>query len=349
MSKYDTDLDYVILDVDISGDELEEIKAEADKIISENKKKKKDEEIKKMLALAYLKKAQCQRKLGSGHSCGAVFYEDIAMGIFIKKEKRNIKKLLKKALKLSPDMPEALMQVGILNEHSWYNDKNYKSINFISMAIQLKSDYAAAFNNRAMLFYKSDDFDDEDDKDKLEKAKIKFRNAIADLTEAIKIRPFDAVYYLNRGKFHTVLKEHKEAVDDFSNTINYASDVLKEKLEKDVLILNLRGKEYAELKEYGKAIDDFSESLHILQGRDYKFLMRYEKNKEQFDMDRVYRDFFETLLMRAKTYYLSGEKTKAKADIEEYIKRKHKVTDDTNHREIIRLTGIAPEDILKGE
>jgi len=35
MSKYDTDLDYVILDIDISREELKEIEAEADKIISE--------------------------------------------------------------------------------------------------------------------------------------------------------------------------------------------------------------------------------------------------------------------------------------------------------------------------
>jgi len=57
MSKYNTDLDYVILDIDISKEELKEIMAEADKIISENKESKEN------LAVAYLKKAQCLRML----------------------------------------------------------------------------------------------------------------------------------------------------------------------------------------------------------------------------------------------------------------------------------------------
>ena len=35
LSKYNTDLDYVILDIDISREELKEIEAEADKIISD--------------------------------------------------------------------------------------------------------------------------------------------------------------------------------------------------------------------------------------------------------------------------------------------------------------------------
>ena len=37
MSKYNIDLDYVMFKIDISRNELKEIMAEADKIISENK------------------------------------------------------------------------------------------------------------------------------------------------------------------------------------------------------------------------------------------------------------------------------------------------------------------------
>ena len=59
MSKYNVDLDYVIIGIDISWDELKEIEAEADKIISENKESNEN------LAVAYLKKVQCIRKLGS--------------------------------------------------------------------------------------------------------------------------------------------------------------------------------------------------------------------------------------------------------------------------------------------
>jgi len=332
MSKYDTDLDYVILDIDISREELEEIKAEADKIISENKKKKKDEETKKILAWAYLKKAQCRRKLESGYTCEVILYENIGIGVF-GKMKKSIQKLLNRALELSPNMPEALMQLGIINEYDFYDHIDYKAISFLSMAIQIKPDYAAAFNNRAMCFRSLDEVQtignqeeiDKFEKEKFEKNKGKFRSAVDDLTEAIKIRPSDAVYYLNRGVFHSKLKEHKEAVEDFSNAINYASDKIKEPLKKDEKIFNLRGKEYTELKEYGKAIEDFSETLIL---------------KPNYD---------NTLLLRGKAYYLAGEKEKAKADIEEYLNHKRKTEDDKNRREIINYTGIAPEDILKGE
>jgi len=272
MSKYNTDLDYVIPDIDISWDELTEIEAEADKVISENKDSKEN------LALAYLKKAQIKRKASGGYSCGYIFYDEVGgLLFFMPKDKKDIKKLLEKALELSPDMPEVLMQFGLLT--SGFNNKRGEAINFISKAIKLKPDYAAAFNNRAMLFYHSDLFDDKDDKEKLEKNKINYRRAIADLTEATKLRPFDALYHLNRGTFHSRLKEHKEAVEDFSNAIKYASDALRNKLITDVLILNLRGKEYTEQKDYGKAIDDFSESLRFIQEDKDKFIMSVDQQK----------------------------------------------------------------------
>jgi len=332
MSKYDTDLDYVIFDIDISREELEEIKAEADKIISENKKKKKDEETRKILSLAYLKKAQCRRRLESGLTCNVILYENIGFGVF-RKEKKSIKKILKKALELSHNMPEALMQLGIINVYDFYDHIDYKAISFLSMAIQIKPDYAAALNNRAMCFRSlarhcfsgNQEEKDKFEKEEFEKNKDKFKSAVDDLTEAIRIRPFDAVYYLNRGVFNSKLKEHKEAVEDFSNAINYASDKKKEPLKKDEKIFNLRGKEYTELKEYDKAIEDFSETLNLIPHYD------------------------DTLLLRAKAYYLAGEKEKAKADIEEYLNRKRKTADDNNRREIINYTGITLEDILKGE
>jgi tetratricopeptide (TPR) repeat protein len=349
MSKYNTDLDYVIPEIDISWDELSEIKAEADKIISESKESIKN------LAMAYLKRAQIKRKGAGGQTCGYIFYEDPACRFFIAKDKKEFKKLIEKAMELIPDMPEALMQLGLFNAPEWSIGDYNKAIKFYNRAIQLKPDYAAAFNNRAMLFYQSGFFDDENDKAK-EKTKINIRNAVADLTEAIKIRPFDAVYYLNRGVFHSRLGEHKEAIEDFSNAIKYASDALRDRLYTEVLILNLRGKEYTELKDYDKAIDDFSETLHLKQEYDDAYLTRKKEIMELKDDDKLVDEFYEslrsfsnhdeTLLLRGKSYYLAGEKDKAKADIEEYLNRQRIVTDENNRNEIIRITGIKPEDIL---
>jgi tetratricopeptide (TPR) repeat protein len=276
MSKYSTDLDYSILDIDISREELEEIKAEADRIISENK------ESNEKLAVAYLKKAQCLRKLSSGGIFGYIFYDDPECALLSKKEEKGIKKLLEKTLELSPDMPEALMQLGLFNNDDIFTNKRNKdkALYFFNRAIQLKPDYAAAFNNRAMLFFRYYIFINKEDKDKFEKAKIDYKNAVADLTEAIKIRPFDVLYHLNRGTFHSRLGEHKEAAKDFSDVINYASGVLKEQLMTDVLILELRGNEYNKLKEYSKKLDDFYELYQLSLIPEFKNSTCHKTNKE---------------------------------------------------------------------
>jgi tetratricopeptide (TPR) repeat protein len=330
MSKYNVDLDYVIINIDISGEELEEIKAEADKIISENKESNEN------LAIAYLKKAQCIRKLCSCKTAGFIFYEESSLIIYeengIDINEEYVKRLLEKALELTPDMPEALMQLELLKNlpfiSFFYHQDN--AINF-NKFIQLKPDYAAAYNNRAMVFYyKSIDLTD---KDNLENNKINFRNAISDLTEAIRIRPFDALYHLNRGVFHSRLSEHKEAIDDFFNALDYASDKLKEQLLTDVMIFNLRGKEYLELKDYEKAIKDFSESLHFLSDKDDELPSFFKQDSNN------------TFLLRGKTYYLLGEKEKANSDFKEFLNNKIKLVDDEGREEINDLIGVKLEDI----
>jgi len=329
MSKYNTDLDYVIPGIDITREELEEIKSEADKIISENKESNEN------LAMAYLKKAQCLRKLKVNYHYGLTYYDERGSRL-LTKERICYKKLLEKALELLPDMPEAIMQLGLLNNPGWLSDKYDKAINIFNKAIQLKPDYAAAFNSRAMIFFELEHIckllsgsNDQKDNERLvelkKKIKINFRSAVEDLTKAITIRPFDAVYFLNRGVFHSRLEEHKEAVEDFSNAINFASDIIKERLKIDEKIFYLRGKEYTELKKYDKAIEDFSETLIVKPDHD------------------------ETLLLRGKAYYLAGEKEKAKADITEYLSRKRKATDDASRNEIIRIVGVTPEEYILSE
>jgi len=335
MSKYNTDLDYVILDIDISREELEEIKAEADKIISENKESNEN------MAVAYLKRAQCLRKLGSRRTIGFIFYDE--NGIFIYKEagkfieEEDLKSLLGKALELSSDMPEAFMQMGLLNRGIFGLSNKDEAKDFLSTAIQLKPDYAAAFNNRAMLYYQEnilEIIESIGDKDNAEKNKVNYKNAIADLTEAIRIRPFDAIYHLNRGVFYSRLGEHNEAIEDFSSAINYASDILKDELKTDVLILNLRGKEYLELKKYDKAIEDFSETLSLCDN-DFNPESKYMKSK-----------YVDTLLMRGKAYYLAGEKGKAKTDLKEYLNQKCNIAENEGRAEVHEHIGVKPEDIL---
>ncbi|GBU28650.1 hypothetical protein R84B8_02210 [Treponema sp. R8-4-B8] len=305
MSKYNIDLDYAIPSLDISKEELNEIIAEADKIISENSESPKE------LAVAYLKKAQCLYKI---EQCDILVLQNMqfpitGMGFIIGinnlPTQPEIKELLEKALELSPEMPEALMRLGTAYGNNTTDKDNIdKAINLLTRAIQLKPDYAAAFNNRSTIVGKL-------------KGEDNIKKAIADLSEAIRIRPFDAAYYYNRANCYSALAMHEKAIEDLSNAINCSSDAYKKNLH----IFIERGKKYMELKEYGKAIDDFSESLRL-----------------QPDSN--------TLLMRAKAYYLADEKDKAKADIDEYLKRERKLAYDAGREEIFKQIGVMPEDIV---
>jgi len=124
------------------------------------------------------------------------------------------------------------------------------------------------------------------------------------------------------------LGEHQEAIEDFSNAINYASDLLKEEIK--INYLHLRGKEYMELLKYDRAIDDFTESLHL----------RVDCYTPQYN---------NILLMRGKTYYLLGEIEKTKTDIEECLNLKRKAADAWGRRMIPEFLGVNLEEILKEE
>ena len=214
ISNYDLDLDYIIPAIDISERELKAIISKAENIIAENRADS------KTLAIAYLKKSQCLQKIEA----------DIDNS---DETQCQIKKLIEKAMELSPNMPEAIMQMG-----KWYqlNGNFNRAINMYSRAIRIKPDYAAAFNNRSIAY-----------------SSIDLIKAIADLTEAIRIRPFEAIYYFNRGQKYSALGEHEEAIGDFSEAIRLRPDLIK--------ALLFRGLTYLSAGDKDKAKADFDEYL----------------------------------------------------------------------------------------
>ena len=309
MLKYNVDLDYVIPPFDISRDELNDIIAEADRIIIENNKNS------EKLAVAYLKKAQAMQKLVEcmeNETQEKVQREIISSGEDTQSE---IKKLVEKALELSPDMPEAFMQMGkVFMKTPEPKDEHFiKAIKMYSRAIQLKPDYPAAYNNRGNAyepgffdFYfqeisAGDPIITVDEIMALTNPNTDegcFKNdplkAIADYTEAIRLRPHDPVYYFNRGIRYVESKEHEKAIDDFTAVLHYSSDEFKKKL----MISPRRGQEYMKIKNYEKAIDDFTESMHLSP------------------------DKTESLFLRAKCHLLNGDYGKAKSDLAEYKRLK---------------------------
>ena len=272
MSKYDTDLDYMLPLVDTSREELNEIIEEADKIISDNRGNPEE------LATACLKKAQCLQKLIE------IDLDDT------EDAQKLIKNIIEKTLEIFPDMPGALMQMGKMYYKTSKSEEGNikKAINLYTKAIEVKSDYAAAYNNLGILYASEVYFRENNNfQDNLNKA-------INAYTEAVRIRSFDAIYYLNRGIAYSKLEKHEKAIDDFSGAIDYGSDEFKKK----TLVFYLRGDEYLWVRNHEKAIDDFSESMRLIP------------------------DHIRSLLMRGNAYLGAGERDKAKADFDEYLRRK---------------------------
>ena len=186
-----------------------------------------------------------------------------------------------KTLELSSDKPEALMQMGKVFYKTPEPKQEHllKAIKMYSRAIQLKPDYAAAFNNRGLAYAKLLSVSGESN------SQCNFEKAIIDFTEAIRLRPFEASYYCNRGAKYSELKEREKAIDDFSSAIKYSSDEFKKK----TLIFLIRGQEYLAIENYEKAISDFTESIRLspnetksfaLRARCYLFTGNHDKARE---------------------------------------------------------------------
>ena len=256
--KYDIDLDYAIPDIDVSKEELREIIAEADELIIENK------ESPAKLAIAYLKKAQCMHKLGENKldlDFMILFIDPIP-----KDTLESIKNNVEKSLECYPDFPEALMQLG-KNIFFTPTDDNEENLNeamqMYSKAIEIKPDYAAAFNNRGIINAKGlDDWGVPDSAFKPD-----FEKALADITEAIRLRPYDAAYYFNRHTIYKKIGEYEKAKSDFTNAIGFSSNEFKKRLLYYYLLHQyisqrfFKKQEYKTLEEYQKAIDDFSDTV----------------------------------------------------------------------------------------
>lgn len=79
-------------------------------------------------------------------------------------------------------------------------------------------------------------------------------SAILDYDEAIRLNPFYADAYNNRGNIYASQKDYVKAIDDYTRAIH---------ISKDDLAYTNRGLTYAEMGEYAKAIDDFTEAIKV--------------------------------------------------------------------------------------
>ena len=179
-------LDYIILGVDISEKEIEDIIAEADKIISDA-----DSEKSKLIE-AYLKKVQCLQKLNK-YTESKVFID--------------------KLLVLNSEMPEALVRLGNVfaeKKDSFDNKKKYDdAITEYEKAIRFKDNYAYAHYVKGVSHFEKGNYD----------------KALQDFDAAINNKLDYAMAYAYRGWTHYKQEEYDKAVEDAKLAISKKSNV----------------------------------------------------------------------------------------------------------------------------
>jgi tetratricopeptide (TPR) repeat protein len=279
MSKYNCDLDYLTLDCDISNEEIIEIINEADEIIiSDNIDPDK-------LSKAYLKKSQCLQKLGR-------FEES--------------KEILEKALQLSPEMPEALLQLG--NVYNFVEEKYEIAIECFDKALAINPEYVCCFHMKANVYLKIMDID----------------KALLEYKKAIEIKPDYVTAYINRGTIYFNKKEYGNAILDFekvcqlvpnhafalfnlgilykeiadnNKAIEFFTKVICLKPD-DIEAIYNRGILYIEKHEYNKAINDFSIVIKLNPNNILAYYYRGEVNVCNNVFDKAIIDYTEAIRLK---------------------------------------------------
>ncbi|MEC4983368.1 MAG: tetratricopeptide repeat protein [Oscillatoria sp. PMC 1068.18] len=116
---------------------------------------------------------------------------------------------------------------------------NQAAIADFNRALDLKPNYAAAFNNRGNAHFEIGDEDE----------------AIADYSQAVKLESNYTAAYYNRGNAYFNLENYQSAIADYSQAIELAPNL--------ALAYLSRGAAFTERKEYQKAIADYTKVIQL--------------------------------------------------------------------------------------
>jgi len=141
-----------------------------------------------------------------------------------------------KAIELKPDYAEAYNNRGVA-----YGEKDDfdKAIQNYDKAIELKPDYAKAYNNRGVAYVEKRDFD----------------KAIQNYDKAIELKPDYAEAYYNRGNVYSRKDDFDKAIQNYDKAIE-----LNPRLAEAYYS---RGIAYVEKRDFDKAIQDLTTTIEL--------------------------------------------------------------------------------------
>jgi tetratricopeptide (TPR) repeat protein len=111
--------------------------------------------------------------------------------------------------------------------------------------------------------------------------------AIADLTEAIRLDPNDAIAYYNRGILYYKKNDCDSAIADYTEAIRLDPN--------DVCAYNNRGNVYNENGDWDKAIADYTEAIRLDPNNAKAYNNRSIAYKKKDELDKAIADYTEAI------------------------------------------------------
>lgn len=160
-----------------------------------------------------------------------------------------------------------------------------KAIEYLSQAIKLGLNDAAAYNNRGLVY-----------------AGLKqHQQAIKDYDQAIQLSQGDALAYINRGIAYRNLKQYQQAINDYDQATRLDP--------RDADAYYNRGIAYSHLKQYQQAIKDYSQAIQLDPGKVEAYNNRGVAYKDLKQYQRAIEDYNQAILLDpnyASAYYNRG-------------------------------------------
>ena len=160
------------------------------------------------------------------------------------------------------------------------------------------------------------------DRGKNESILRNYQAAIADYTEAIRLKPDDAVAHAGRGDAYNWLKQYDKAIGDYTEAIRLKPDYAE--------AYNDRGAAHTWLKQYDKAVGDYTEAIRLKQnyagayanrGDAYTWLKQYDKAISDYnEAIRLKPDYADAYYGRGSSYAWLNQYEKAISDYTEAIR-----------------------------
>jgi Tfp pilus assembly protein PilF len=203
------------------------------------------------------------------------------------------------AVRHRPRNARAHYNLGVVYQQSL--GRQSKALEQFNTAIQLRSDYAEAYNNRGLVY----------------RNRREYHRAIEDYTMAIRHRPDYAQAYSNRGVAHGLLGHWRRALEDHNQAVENAPHL--------ATVYNNRAQAHYELGEPTRAISDYTQAIRLKGDYVQAYCNRGIVYNTLADHERAIDDLTEAIRLdpdcakayenRALAYYRLKAHDKARADI----------------------------------